>query len=107
VAEEVPYWRLISILWSSFPLTVDVARRLHAAAYDLYRTDTGVNQLDDGDVVLSGEVRNLKQTMALGSLVGPAFEAHVDTARGHGVVRFLLTHEGIELMAEHSAAAPN
>jgi hypothetical protein len=103
VAEEVPYWRLISILWSSFPLTADIARHLHTAAYDLYRTDNGVSELDDGDVVLSGEVRNLKQTMALGSLVGPAFEAHVETARGKGLVRFLLTHEGIELMATPAA----
>ena len=104
MAEEVPYWRLISILWSSFPLTVDIARRLHGAAYDLYRTDNGVRDLDDDDAVLSGEVRNLKQTMALGSLVGPAFEAHVETARGKGTVRFLLTHEGMELFG---SPAPN
>jgi hypothetical protein len=107
VSDQVPYWRLISVLWSSFPLTVEIARRLHAAAYDLYRSDGGAAEIADSDAVLSGEVRNLKQTTALGTLVGPSFEAHVETARGKGLVRFLLTHEGIELMAERSAAAPN
>ncbi len=107
MAEEPPYWRLISILFSNFPLTADVARRLHAAAYDLYRADAGVKELAEKDVPLAGEVRNLKQEVALGSLVGPSFEAHVETARGKGLVRFLLTQQGIELMAERSGSAPN
>jgi hypothetical protein len=108
VAEQPPYWRLISILWCTFPLTVDVAYRLHAAAYDLYRADRGVLELPaDTDLILSGEVRNLKQEVALGSLVGPSFEAHVETERGKGTVRFLLTQQGLELMAERSSVAPN
>jgi hypothetical protein len=97
-AESIPYWLLISVLFSTVPLTPALATRLHRAALDLYRRDEGVTRLQ-GDLV-QGEVRNLKQDLLLGSLGGPGFEAHLDTERGAGVVRFLLTRQGIELMAE-------
>ncbi len=103
-----PYWLLISVLFSTFPLTTEVAMRLHRSAYDLYRTDGGVAELEeDSDVIVSGEVRNLKQQVSLGTFAGPLFEAQVETERGHGTVRFLLTHKGIELMAERQARPLN
>ena len=96
-AESVPYWLLISVLFSTVPLTDALALRLHHAALDLFRRDDGVAKLH-GDLV-QGEVRNLKKDLLLGTLGGPGFEAHVDTERGAGVVRFLLTRQGIEIMA--------
>jgi hypothetical protein len=104
VSDEQPeYWRLISVLFSSLPLTPELAIRLHRSAYDLHRSDGGVAALDgDSGVILSGEVRNLKQEVALGTFAGPTFEARIETERGSGVVRFLLTHQGIELMTRHA-----
>lgn len=106
--DSPPYWLLISVLFSSFPLTPELALRLHRSAYELYRSDGGVAEIarDEG-AILSGEVRNLKTEAALGTFSGPMFEASVETERGHGVVRFLLTHRGIELMAERQARTPN
>ena len=96
--EAIPYWLLISVLFSTVPLTEALALRLHNAALDLYRRDDGVARVQ-GDLV-QGEVRNLKKDLLLGTLGGPGFEAHLDTERGAGVVRFLLTRQGIEMMAE-------
>jgi hypothetical protein len=39
---------------------------------------------------------NLKKTLQLGAISGPAFEAKLDTARGSGTVRYLLTTQGLE-----------
>jgi len=36
--------------------------------------------------------------VALGTFCGPAFEARLDTERGPGVVRFLITREGLDWM---------
>lgn len=103
-----PYWILISVLFSSLPLTAELARRLHRSAYDLYRADAGVADIGgDSDVIVTGEMRNLKQDLALGTVTGPAFEADIETERGHGVVRFLLTRRGIELMTERAARPVN
>jgi hypothetical protein len=108
VADEAPYWRLISVLFSSFPLTPALARRLYRSAYELYRTDRGAAEIDgDDEVIVSGEMRNLNQEVALGSFSGPSFEAHVETERGKGIVRFLVTHQGMELMAERAARPLN
>jgi hypothetical protein len=98
-----PYWVLISILFSSLPLYPALAMRLHQAAYDLYRRDEGVARLQ-GDLA-QGEVRNLRKVLLLGSLSGPGFEALIETEYGSGTVRFLLTHQGLELMAESESAA--
>lgn len=103
-----PYWVLISVLFSTFPLTAPLAQRLHRAAYDLYRADEGAAAIGgDSEVIVSGEMRNLKQDMALGSVTGPAFEADIETERGHGLVRFLLTRRGIEMMTERAARPVN
>jgi len=109
VSDEQPeYWRLISVLFSSLPLTPELAIRLHRSAYELHRADGGSAEISgDSGVILSGEMRNLKQEVALGTFAGPTFEARVETERGSGVVRFLLTHQGIELMARQAARPLN
>ena len=75
---------------------------LHQAALDLYRRDEGVGPVA-GDVV-SGRVVNLKKSLSLGSITGPAFEAEIDTARGSGKVRYLLTRQGLEAMGVEAPA---
>mgnify|MGYP003519625280 CR=1 FL=1 len=35
--------------------------------------------------------------IALGAIAGPAFEAKLETERGSGTVRYLLTRQGLEL----------
>lgn len=87
---------LISVLFSTFPLEQALAVTLHQAAVDLYRRDVGFGPVG-GDVV-SGRVVNLKRSMSLGSISGPAFEAELETARGSGKVRYLLTRQGLELL---------
>lgn len=87
-------WTLISVLLSTIPLEASLAATLHEAALDLYRRDVGVGRVA-GDVV-SGRVVNLKKTLQLGAISGPAFEATLDTARGSGTVRYLLTSQGLE-----------
>ena len=92
-----PAWLLISVLFSSLPLTASLAATLHQAAYDLYRRDGGAAAVA-GDFV-NGRVRNLRKDMLLGTIGGPAFEAELETERGPGKVRFLLTRQGIDLMS--------
>jgi hypothetical protein len=36
--------------------------------------------------------------MQLGAISGPGFEASLETERGSGVVRYLLTRQGLELL---------
>jgi hypothetical protein len=93
--QQPPYWTLISVLFSSFPLEPALAMTLHQAACELYRQDGSVQDVA-GDMI-SGKVRNLRKQALLGAISGPAFEAEVDTARGSGQVRFLLTRDGLEL----------
>jgi hypothetical protein len=87
---------LISVLFSTFPLEPSLAATLHLAAVELYRKDQGVGPVA-GDVV-SGRVVNLKKSLSFGAIAGPAFEAELDTARGSGKVRYLLTRQGLDLM---------
>ncbi len=98
-----PTWLLISVLFSSVPLTAALAATLHQAAWDLYERDGGATPVA-GDV-MSGRVRNLRKEMLLGTIGGPAFEAELETERGPGKVRFLLTRDGIELMRRDPAQA--
>jgi hypothetical protein len=94
--QELPYWVLISVLFSSQSLSPSLAMCLHQAAYDLHRRDESVGQVI-GDLV-RGQVRNLRKHVLLGTIGGPAFEAEVETERGAAVVRFILTGQGLELM---------
>ena len=91
-------WRLISVLFSTQPLSSTLARILFDAAWDLYRTDTGSAKLDAP--LVQGRIDNLRRDMMLGTVGGPAFEATIDTERGTGRVRFLITRHGLEYMAE-------
>jgi hypothetical protein len=87
----LPYWQLLSVLFSSFPLTPSLAMTLYEAAFELHAKDQASMPVA-GDVV-SGTVRNLRKHAMLGAIGGPTFEAEVETDRGRGTVRFLLTSE--------------
>lgn len=95
-SQAPPYWTLISVLFSTQPLTPSLAMTLHQTAYELYQRGDSVGQVA-GDL-LSGRVHNLRKDVQLGGITGPAFEAEIDTERGSGIVRFLLTRQGLELM---------
>jgi hypothetical protein len=38
--------------------------------------------------------------VVLGAFSGPAFEARIETERGPGLVRFLITREGLQWMEQ-------
>jgi hypothetical protein len=93
-AETPPYWQLISVLFSSIPLTSDLAMGLYQVAVELHRRGQ-----PRGEVMLEqaqGRVRNLMRSFALGAISGPGFEADVETERGEGRVRFLVTRQGLD-----------
>jgi hypothetical protein len=91
---SAPYWQLLSVLFSSFPLTPELAATLYEAAFELHSTDGGQKKVA-GDAI-SGTVRNLRKHALIGVIGGPTFEADIETARGKGLVRFLLTRQGLE-----------
>jgi hypothetical protein len=95
MASEATGWTLISVLFSTIPLDSTLAATLHQTALELYRTDGAFQQVA-GDV-LTGRVVNLKKTLQIGAITGPAFEATLETARGRGKVRYLLTRQGLDL----------
>jgi len=97
VSAEARPWTLISVLFSTIPLEPSLAATLHQAALELYRSDEGIQQVA-GELV-NGRVVNLKKTWQLGAITGPAFEAKLETARGSGTVRYLLTLQGLDLEA--------
>lgn len=76
---------------------------LHHAAFELYERDDARQDIL-GDMV-SGHVRNLRKEVLLGTIGGPAFEAKIETEKGAGTVRFLLTRQGLEMM--HSYRPPH
>lgn len=95
-----PYWLLIAVLSSSLPLRPEVSLRLYQAAYRLHRSGENLERLQ-GDL-LRGKVVRLHKDLAIGSVVGPAFEAEISTETGEGVVHFLLTRQGLELGDEQA-----
>ena len=99
-----PAWLLISVLFSSVPLTSALAALLYQAAFELHSEGRTVTPVS-GDVV-TGRVRSLGKDMLLGTIGGPAFEAELETERGAGKVRFLLTREGLESAKASTRAAP-
>lgn len=101
---STPYWVLISVLFSSQPLTPSLAMTLHQAAYDLYRRGDSTQPVA-GDL-LTGKVHNLRKDVQMGTIAGPAFEAEIETERGSGVVRFLLTRQGLEMLQNAPAEPP-
>lgn len=94
MAEPTPYWLLIAVLQSTVPLEPALAMRLYQAALELHRTQGGVHKVT-GDLG-SGEVRRLGKRQLIGTISGPGFEAVLDTPRGSGMVRFVVTPEGLE-----------
>ena len=97
-----PYGLLIAVLSSSLPLRPEVSLRLYQAAFRLHRSGENVERLQ-GDL-LQGKVVRLHKDLAIGSVVGPAFEAEISTESGEGVVHFLLTRQGLELGEEEAAS---
>jgi hypothetical protein len=95
MAPDTRGWTLISVLFSTIPLEASLAATLHQTALELYRTGSPFQQVA-GDVV-TGRVVNLGKTLQLGAITGPAFEAKLETARGSGTVRYLLTRQGLDL----------
>lgn len=96
-AEALPPWVLISVLFSSFPLEDALALALHHVALDLYRRGDAVGLIDHG--LAHGRVKNARKEAAVGTITGPVFEAELETERGKGQVHFILTRQGLELLA--------
>ena len=94
--ESPPYWALIAALFSSISLTESLAMSLYYAGCDLYERNQEAGEVA-GDL-LSGKLRRLQEHAVLGNFSGPAYEARIDTERGPGVVRFLITREGLQWM---------
>ena len=78
--------------------------RLYHAAVDLHLRQAGRSPLH-GDLA-TGEVRRLGRDLLLGSVGGPGFEAELDTPRGHGSVRFIVTRQGLDDAAERRESGP-
>lgn len=98
MSAEVPpsSWTLISVLFSTFPMEEALALALHRVAFDLYQRGDGVGLIDQG--LAHGRVTNARKEAAIGTITGPVFEAELETERGKGEVRFILTRQGLELM---------
>lgn len=95
--ESPPYWVLISVLFSSVPLEQGLALALHRVALDLYERSDAEGVIDHQ--LAQGVVRNTRKEAVLGSIAGPVFEADIESERGQGQVRFILTRQGLELLA--------
>jgi hypothetical protein len=94
VKERPPYWRLIAVLFSAFPLEPSLAMTLYQAACDCLRDEAPSREI--GGDTMTARVRNLNTEAVLGGISGPAFEARVESEDGTGTVRFFLTREGAE-----------
>jgi hypothetical protein len=79
-------------------LTESLAMALYHAGCELYRGTPGAGEIA-GDLA-SGKVRNLQKHVVLGAFAGPAFEAKIETERGPGIVRFLITRHGLNWMEQ-------
>lgn len=101
-SNEVPYWLLVSVLTSTVPLEQGLALALHRVALELYRTGGGAGEVEHQ--LSKGQVKNLRKEALMGTVGGPVFEATLDTERGEGLVRFILTRQGIELFDAREAA---
>jgi hypothetical protein len=97
-------WTLISVLFSSVTLSASLAATLHEAALELYRRDEVTGQVEAE--LVTGRIVNLRKTFQIGGISGPGFEARLETERGSGLVRYLLTRQGLELSGIHEPPAP-
>jgi hypothetical protein len=91
-------WQLVSVLFSTQPLTASLARVLFDAAWELYRSDG--ERAPIRAPLAQGHIENLRKDVLLGTVGGPSFEATIDTERGAATVRFVITRQGLELMAQ-------
>lgn len=101
--EAPPSWVLISVLFSSFPMEEALALALHRVAMELYQRGDSVGVIDQG--LAHGQVKNSRKEAVIGTITGPVFEAELETERGKGEVRFILTRQGLQLMAEQPATS--
>ena len=92
--EKPPYWYLISVLFSTVPLTPSLAMSLYQVARALHRSGEGAGEVVEEGT--EGRVKNLHKSFAVGAISGPGFEAELDMPKGKGKVRFLLTKEELE-----------
>ena len=93
---RTPYWVLISVLFSTFSLDEALAHALYRVALDLYLRKQNEGTVDHK--LAHGQIRNKRTDAVIGATTGPVFEAELETERGKGEVRFLLTRQGLELM---------
>lgn len=104
MASGTPYWALVSVLFSSIPLSPTLGMVLYEAAVNLWRQGRAMTPV--AGELFQGRVTNLDKHMLLGTIGGPAFEADLDTERGKGKVRFLVTTEGLEHAGTEGATRP-
>ncbi len=78
-----------------------LALALHRVAMDLYQRGDSVGLIDQG--LAHGQVKNARKEAAIGTITGPVFEAELETERGKGEVRFILTRQGLELLSQGHA----
>ena len=84
MSEKPPYWYLISVLFSTVPLTPSLAMSLYEVARALYRSGESSGEvMQEG---AEGKVRNLHKSFSLGAIAGPGFEADLEMAKGKGRV---------------------
>ncbi len=96
--DATPSWVLISVLFSTFPLTEGLTRALYQVAVDLYQHGQGQSDVDFE--LAHGQVKNCQKEAAIGSITGPVFEAVLETERGQAQVNFILTRQGLSLLGE-------
>jgi hypothetical protein len=99
-----PHWTLISVLFSSQPLTSELATTLCQVALDLHQRQSPVGEINAQ--LVQGTVTNLHRDVLLGSMGGPSFEAELETERGHCTVRFFLTRQALRMLEAREAAPP-
>ena len=96
-----PDWRIFAVLVSAVPLSNALSMALVQAARELSRSGSGLQEIA-GDLI-RGRVWPQGREVLLGTIGGPLFEAEVETERGGGRVRFLVTRDGL---ADEEAPAP-
>lgn len=90
-----PYWALISVLFSTRPLTPTLAMDLYHLAHRLHFSEELKGEIKSE--LARGVVENTKREVVVGFIAGPMFEAELDTEKGKATARFVLTREGLEL----------
>jgi len=95
-------WRLIAILASTMPLKPELSRWLYHAAVALH--ESGESSVPLAGDLAAGRLTKLEGGAAIGTLAGPSFEARIETEARSGVVRFLVTREGLAVQAARQQA---